>query len=234
MAVRHFVRSSVVVPSSPAGLALVLAPVLLMFAAGVMMLVPRTLNLFLWLVGEDHPVEWMTFVLLIVGSAVSFRNAVSYRRLGAARAVVVFHAVLAAGLLVIGMEEVAWGQRWFGFETPPSLAELNVQHEVTLHNLRGLHGKSELMRLAFGLGGLIGMTLWRSPRLRSIAAPPALWSWFLVITLHAAVDTYNDVLPIGRRFDFAIARTSEVVEMLVAGAALLYAVCHARRVARNS
>ena len=33
------------------------------------------------------------------------------------------------------MEEVSWGQRLFGWQTPAALAEVNVQHETNLHNL---------------------------------------------------------------------------------------------------
>jgi hypothetical protein len=32
-------------------------------------------------------------------------------------------------------EEISWGQRIFGFETPDSLEDVNIQGEVTLHNL---------------------------------------------------------------------------------------------------
>jgi hypothetical protein len=132
------------------------------------------------------------------------------------------------------MEEVAWGQRWFGFETPEALREINMQHEVTLHNIRGLHGWSDLMRLAFGLGGLVGIFLWRFPRMRSVAVAPVLWSWFLVISIHAAIDTYNDFAPISRRIDFALQRSSEVIELLIGAAALLYAGLHARRRMRQT
>lgn len=193
-----------------------------------MLLLPQTRETFLWVVKEDHAVEWLTFILLVAASAVSFRNAIALRRSDAPSAAVAFHAVFAVGLLVIGMEEIAWGQRWFGFETPEALREINLQREVTLHNIKGLHGWSDLMRLAFGLGGLVGILLWRSPRMRSVAVPPLLWSWFLIISIHAAIDTYNDFVPISRRIDFALQRTSEVIELLIGGAAFLYAGIHAR------
>jgi len=41
-------------------------------------------------------------------------------------------------LLVAG-EEVSWGQRIFNEVTPPSLDAINVQHEINLHNLNGVH-----------------------------------------------------------------------------------------------
>jgi phosphotransferase system glucose/maltose/N-acetylglucosamine-specific IIC component len=41
-------------------------------------------------------------------------------------------------LLVAG-EEVSWGQRIFNEVTPPALDAINVQHEMNLHNLNGVH-----------------------------------------------------------------------------------------------
>ena len=41
-------------------------------------------------------------------------------------------------LLVCG-EEVSWGQRIFNEVTPPGFAAVNVQHEMNLHNLNGIH-----------------------------------------------------------------------------------------------
>jgi len=42
--------------------------------------------------------------------------------------------LLAGGLFVLGMEEISWGQRIFGWETPEDLFENNVQNETNLHN----------------------------------------------------------------------------------------------------
>ena len=42
---------------------------------------------------------------------------------------------LALILLFGAGEEISWGQRIFGFETPEALKEINVQDEFTLHNI---------------------------------------------------------------------------------------------------
>jgi hypothetical protein len=39
-------------------------------------------------------------------------------------------------LFVIGMEEISWGQRLFGFATPERLAEANWQAEFNFHNVQ--------------------------------------------------------------------------------------------------
>jgi hypothetical protein len=37
----------------------------------------------------------------------------------------------------VGIEEISWGQRIFGIETPNSFKDLNYQGETTVHNLIG-------------------------------------------------------------------------------------------------
>ena len=196
-------------------------------AAGTLLL-PPTRSLFLWIVSEDRPVELLTFFLFIAGGFFSLRNAVVLRQSGTAWWVVAYHTAFGLGLVLVGMEEAAWGQRWLGFETPAWFREINAQGEVTLHNVQALQGRSELFRLAFGLAGLIGVALWRYPRLRAIAAPPVLTSWLVLISLHAAIDTYNDFEPLGRRIDFGIARSSEIIELLIAAVGFLYGWLHGR------
>ena len=82
---------------------------------------------------EDGVLEGLSAVILLVASAVALL--VAYR-VGWS-AVGLFHAFL--GLLFFAMcgEEISWGQRFIGFETPESLEGLNVQNEVNLHNMFG-------------------------------------------------------------------------------------------------
>jgi hypothetical protein len=41
--------------------------------------------------------------------------------------------------LFVGGEEVSWGQRLIGLQTPDALMEINVQKEANLHNIDGIH-----------------------------------------------------------------------------------------------
>jgi hypothetical protein len=133
-----------------------------------------------------------------------------------------FYFLFSFGLILTAMEEIAWGQQIFAFETPPSLQEINMQGETTIHNIRGLHGNTEYFRLAFGLGGLIGVCLGFQKLLSKISPPVVLLTWLLVITAHAAVDILNDITPIQKEFDAAISWLAELVELLIAVAAFLY------------
>ncbi len=38
-------------------------------------------------------------------------------------------------------EEISWGQRIFGFETPHYLRDMNTHNEINLHNIKGLDGR---------------------------------------------------------------------------------------------
>ncbi|NMH88170.1 hypothetical protein [Flavivirga algicola] len=120
------------------------------------------------------------------------------------------------------MEEISWGQWFFHFETPESWAKINGQGETTLHNLHGLQGHSEVLRMVFGLGGLFGIALGYFNKLKKISVPPILFLWFLIIFCHAAVDFIQDRVSISARYDFAIVKTSEFIELLIAGSSFLY------------
>lgn len=55
----------------------------------------------------------------------------------------VFYMLLGLAFLFVGMEEISWGQRIIGFQTPEGLAEVNAQREFNFHNLEIFHGETE-------------------------------------------------------------------------------------------
>ena len=204
-----------------------LFPVVVFFLVAFFIALPVTRHGAIWLLEENHPVEMLTSVFLLAGGL---------RGLALARQVRVeeplyasFYLLVALGLLLTAMEEVAWGQQLLDFQTPSAWKELNAQGEMTLHNIHALQGRSDLFRLAFGLGGLLGVWAARVPALREIAAPVVLLSWFLLITMHAAVDAFSDIVPIQRHFDAGWQWLSELIEMLIGMAGFLYIELNARR-----
>jgi hypothetical protein len=58
-------------------------------------------------------------------------------------------------LVVVAGEEISWGQRIFGIDTPSSLAGSNVQGETNLHNLDGVHQSVRAASLVFIFGTLV-------------------------------------------------------------------------------
>ncbi len=83
---------------------------------------------------EDGLVEWLTVVALLFASGLMIWRAWTLR----ARRSRIFIAVtcFAAFVFFFGAgEEISWGQRIFGVETPEWLEEKNKQNETNLHNL---------------------------------------------------------------------------------------------------
>ncbi len=87
---------------------------------------------------EDGAVEWASALLPIAGSFLLLRCGLALlgearRKTGPLWAGMAI--IFCAGLLFsLGMEEISWGQRIFGFATPESLSG-NIQGEFNLHNL---------------------------------------------------------------------------------------------------
>lgn len=55
----------------------------------------------------------------------------------------VFHLVLATLMFLAFAEEISWGQRIFGWQSPDALAEINTQGETNIHNLKWFQTNDE-------------------------------------------------------------------------------------------
>lgn len=92
---------------------------------------------------EDSLFETLTVVLMIAASFFLFRAFRSLRSwyksendLSPAYSWVAWtYVVISGGCLFMGLEELSWGQRIIGWETPSLWTEVNVQNETNLHNL---------------------------------------------------------------------------------------------------
>jgi hypothetical protein len=106
---------------------------------------------------EDGGIEYATSLFLLISSFVLARYAV--RLFKAGRAVSGLFLALYAFLFLFGAgEEVSWTQRMFGFETPETLKDANVQGELTLHNLAW--GDTHIAHTIFGTGLAAIITLY--------------------------------------------------------------------------
>jgi hypothetical protein len=97
-------------------------------------------------VQEDGIVEWIGALGLFAASGCCFWMALRSRgrwagikRLAALALAIVFF--FGAG------EEISWGQRLLGFETPAELSEANAQDETNVHNLNVFDGFLTVERL---------------------------------------------------------------------------------------
>jgi hypothetical protein len=182
------------------------------------------------LLPEIGPVEIPTMALLaLAGASATWTAVASRRRLGRGAALALLGAGL--GLLAVAGEEASWGQWLFGFAPPEAIARINHQEELNLHNIV-LQGKSELLRAAFGVAGLVAvLVLPRVRGLRAIAAPIAFAPMFAVLTvlpLWELVADYVVILPAIDGF-MRSKLFSESQELMIAATALACAWTISRR-----
>jgi hypothetical protein len=98
---------------------------------------------------EDAGIEYGTAVFLLISSLVLARYAVRLLKAGR-RMSGAFLSLYALMFLFGAGEEISWGQRLLGFDTPEFLQERNVQGELTLHNLSW--GDTHIAHTIFGTG----------------------------------------------------------------------------------
>ncbi|MEQ8895889.1 MAG: hypothetical protein RID23_02270 [Roseovarius sp.] len=121
---------------------------------------------------EDGPVEYGTALMLFVSALVLAWQALRQFRAGHALAGACL--TLYALIFVFGTgEEISWGQRIFGLETPDYLMERNHQQEITLHNI--VVGGKQLTKTVFGGGLTIAILLY-------LLALPALYGKSALVT----------------------------------------------------
>jgi hypothetical protein len=115
---------------------------------------------------------WAAGVFAYIGARKGFRN--------------IWYWGYAALFLLVCGEEVSWGQRIFSIATPTPLAAINVQGEISLHNLDGVHQHHHLygMLVCATICFVIPLTNRFMPAMRRLYARfnmPVypLWTWSL-------------------------------------------------------
>jgi hypothetical protein len=201
-----------------------IAPFALLFGYALLIATPATRPFAREMSLENRPIELLTFGLLLLSAWLSLRLAFRARAHGESRLVWGFYLAFAIALFVVGMEEIAWGQTFFDWSTPEAWRGMNVQQEMTLHNLEPLHGRAGYFRVLFALGGLIGVMIARFAVFRPIAAPTLLLPWFLAVGLEAGASFYGLIVERDAGIDRGVRILSEMSELLIAIAALLYVV----------
>lgn len=126
-----------------------------------------------YLRSEDKLIEWITALSFLSASVILARLSFITRKWSAA-----YLACIAVFFFVCAGEEMSWGQRIIGFETPESIRNVNEQNEFNLHNL-----KSEIIHPKDIVATLI--------KLFGIVAPLVAWNrWPKFIPLVAVVPVF--------------------------------------------
>lgn len=82
---------------------------------------------------EDRVFEWLTCLFFATSSVFFFLTLIKTRNL--------FYLIFAIVFLFGAGEEISWGQRVLGFETPETVNKINVQKEFNLHNIEIFNNK---------------------------------------------------------------------------------------------
>jgi hypothetical protein len=136
---------------------LTLLLVFLMLLAGFLLFYVNR-DLFLWYVAEDHLVEWMTVLGLLLGFGVCIMRFLKLLRKRGWWFLAVT-LLLAVFLFFAAGEEISWGQRLLGIQSSDYFKENNAQGETNLHNLVVDGVKLNKLIFTLVLGVIMGIYL---------------------------------------------------------------------------
>lgn len=148
---------------------------------------------------EDGILETATAILLLV-SVVGFGLCARIAAAAGRRAAAAILATMAVLCFLFMMEELSWGQRIFGWDTPEGIERINAQNETNLHNV--FQGANQLFRLVVAIVGasiLIWsdrMRAWLEPYGLSILLPDRRHVYFAPFLLYAHVydELFEEVM----------------------------------------
>lgn len=106
------------------------------------------------LVVEDGPLEYLQFFLYLISAVYAFRIFLHFKKIPKKKVYAILFLLLSLGLLFVAKEEISWGQRLLGIETPEAIAEINAQDEITIHNLEIF--QHDILHMSFMFVGLYG------------------------------------------------------------------------------
>lgn len=209
-------------------LMLALLPAGIAVAAAATVLYPP---LYIWLLAEDSMVEWLQVLCLVgAGSFLSFL-AIRLSKSGQKGTALVY-GLVAVGSWFLAGEEISWGQRIFGWQTPEALEQVNRQGETTLHNIRGVQELVPAAMLLASLYGACAPLVWAAVRARWTKATPM----HLLIPPLSLVPAF--ALAAGYRLfrlfvwpaaDYGISEYSEVMELCLYLGLALFSWFNVRR-----
>lgn len=102
---------------------------------------------------EDGPIEYPAAIAYFISFIFSVLICRYFKQ---RKKLFILFLILGAGFLIVGLEEISWGQRIFNFPTPDWFPP-NIQHETTLHNLTSL---IQYRHASFMVASFIGSFTW--------------------------------------------------------------------------
>jgi hypothetical protein len=111
-------------------LSILLIPTLILIFFVVQMIDP---NYYKFITNEDHIVEWLTIICLILAGIFSFMIAIRQRNQLDRK--FWFYLIFALACVIFALEEMSWGQRIFNIQSPEFFLENSDQQEINIHNV---------------------------------------------------------------------------------------------------
>ena len=160
---------------------------------------------------EGGFIEYGTSLAYILAFIFALKIA-NYFRNNQSKNLATIYYFLAIFFLFIGLEEISWGQRLIGLESPDFFKSNNSQAEITIHNLYGIR---EYLHHAYILIGFLGSFSWMifSKRVNDLSKY-YLPSWF-ISSFFLPTFIFFIILEFSDGFGFFISRDQEPVEFLL-------------------
>ena len=112
------------------------------------------------LLGEGGILEYSQALILFTSAWIGWLISKDFRQRLSMRLHSVVYAIIAFVMLLVGLEEIAWGQILFGWKTPENIAAVNAQNQTTLHNLEFFQNYLDLNLFLVSVVLLV-LVLWR-------------------------------------------------------------------------
>jgi hypothetical protein len=181
-------------------------------------------DIYNYYIQEDRIVENLQVVAFLLSSFIFLKLAIKEIKNNKLFSFFFFIAFL--GLFFIAGEEISWGQRILGFETPSQLAARNSQNELTIHNIDFIH---KLLHYLYILIGLVGGGAWiiiprnflKKTKILRQFIPPWQLSFYFLLTAFIYFAVW--IVDIRRDFRFIYWKDQEVGELFLSFGFLLYA-----------
>ncbi|HMQ33877.1 MAG TPA: hypothetical protein PKD53_24300 [Chloroflexaceae bacterium] len=213
-----------------------LLPLALMFLGALTTLGGR--DAYVLFVGEDGIAENLQVIFALAAGVFA---ALCVRPLWqqGQRLIAVLYVVFALGMVFLAGEEISWGQRIFGWETPEHMLETNRQGELNIHNLNSVEWAFKWGQLLIGLYGtampflLLGWDRLKPYRssLAYLTPHSSLLMYFLPLLVWRIYRTFGTI---PQQFYFVISEYNEVMELVLYFAFLAFMAYQWRSIAART
>ncbi len=186
---------------------------------------------------EDGIAENIQVVMFVVAFVFSFNVMQNTVRRGQ-YFFAALYGILCVGLFFIIGEEISWGQRLLGWDTPQHIKAINKQDETNIHNIYVVGETIKWLHLVFAAFGtfmpLLVMRLERLQRYRKqLAMLVPHYSMIPFFFIPLLWRLFRNLVPVPKRFYFVVSEYTEVIELVIASAIMLFLIFQYRQFSRK-